>query len=533
MIYFISNWTETTVNLEEDCLLHVSKQFGENRQDYRILTVNYLPFLRYMMQSVSALSEKYISIFDFIQNIETSVGHPLTIEDIQFPEDIEQLFHPNGVTLLREGKEYGNVYFNEHGCLEKIIYENDNGSIVDYYDDRGFLSIKEIRNETNQIVKKKYFNEHGYHTLSECLDETPQIIIEKMGNSILRKQKFLKIEDVVRFTISLFLEEINSKEDQVIFEVSPFLIQLLNAPRLQKKKIIPIFFENSRFDRISNELQQFILKESTCIVTDTTNKKNDLEKSTKYFPELKEKKIVFIPIYTTEVRLGISNSIPQLIIYLKIDEINQHHQSLYQAIVKEMIQNPEYSLVIQVNNTKDQETLTEMHHLLVNKHFEVDHLSEDYQKVETFIKAKKATKLFEKDEKAVEGIRKTAKWPKLVEAVETVDRFEFLVSPSVTSIKVMLSRARIFIDLNKKNHLLLQSIAVSAGIPLVLKEETDYLINGKNGLIAETIPESIVAMNYFLTDLDHWNKSLVESIEVIKKNSIEQTMKKWRRVLNE
>ncbi|MHC5268405.1 accessory Sec system protein Asp1 [Enterococcus sp. LJL98] len=532
MIYFIANWRPSKTNLEENHLLHVIRKFIVSERQHRVLTLNYSPFSRYQMQEATILSENSMSLFDYIQNIKKRMGHPMTLDDVFLPSDVERLYHPTGITLVRKNTTYGEVYFNQYGCMEKIHYFKKYGGKTDYYDDRGFLSSREFFDTQEQLVKREYFNEQERLTLTEHLIGTPKVIVEKDGNKQLPEEAMQTIHALIGFVLTDFLADLKEKEDHAIMEFDASIHQLLRENDVSQK-LIQMIPEASSFDSLPVETQRQIIRESEGIVTNTSKKKEILEQIKSEDPELTEKEIFFIPMFHTELRLGNSNSVPLLIMYLKITDLTDENQTLYRMLIKKVIEKEEYSLLTQVKNFEDQERLSNLHFEIINEHYHVDHRSEDYEKVEKFITAKKEMKLFDTDKKAVEGLRKTAEWTKLVAAVETVERLEFLVTPSPNKTRGALGQARIFIDIHSINDLRMQSLVVSAGIPMIIKEKTDYLSNKKNGQVVQSVPEALEAVEYFLDSLDHWNHSLIESVDIIKKNSIEETMKKWRRAFNE
>lgn len=78
----------------------------------------------------------------------------------------------------------------------------------------------------------------------------------------------------------------------------------------------------------------------------------------------------------------------------------------------------------------------------------------------------------------------------------------------------------------------MQSLAISAGIPQVVKSSTDYIEDKKNGMVISRISELEDAINYFLKNLNNWNNSLVENVRLIEEYSPHIVMEKWKEVFN-
>ena len=76
-----------------------------------------------------------------------------------------------------------------------------------------------------------------------------------------------------------------------------------------------------------------------------------------------------------------------------------------------------------------------------------------------------------------------------------------------------------------------QALAVSAGIPQLVRKKTDYVDDQKNGQIIGQIRELDAAIAFYLDDLNNWNQALVENISYIERFSEENIIKQWRELL--
>ena len=140
--------------------------------------------------------------------------------------------------------------------------------------------------------------------------------------------------------------------------------------------------------------------------------------------------------------------------------------------------------------------------------------------------------MYKADELAIEDIRKTDSWKNLVKAINVYNRIEFRVQPTLLSIKNDFHKARLYVDINEKYNLQLQSLAISAGIPQITKVKTDFIEDKKNGAVVRRISELEPALTFFLQNLSNWNNALVKNISVIEDFSPQIILEKWRDVLN-
>jgi glycosyltransferase involved in cell wall biosynthesis len=89
----------------------------------------------------------------------------------------------------------------------------------------------------------------------------------------------------------------------------------------------------------------------------------------------------------------------------------------------------------------------------------------------------------------------------------------------------------LYIDLSAEVDVQKQALAVSAGIPQLVRKKTDYVDDQKNGQIIGQIRELDAAIAFYLDDLNNWNQALVENISYIERFSEENIIKQWRELL--
>lgn len=96
-----------------------------------------------------------------------------------------------------------------------------------------------------------------------------------------------------------------------------------------------------------------------------------------------------------------------------------------------------------------------------------------------------------------------------------------------------LEYTRLIVDLNPVANIYTQIAGISAGIPQINLQESEYVTHLQNGYILSDLSEFSKAGHYFLDTLEHWNQALIYSIDKIRQNTGEQFVDKWEKWLEE
>lgn len=530
MIYLIPNWKQSDNHLENDRMLNIARLFSRNNEKYELLLLNYLPFLRYKAQEYTIFSDCYWRAYDVLQNIHLTNGHPLSIEDLKLPETIEKVYTPFGTVLLNENKPYGEIFYNKYGCIERVKTFDNGWTLFDYYDDRGFLSSKEYVDAAGKICKREYFNEFGETTVIEFLTDNPRIVIGEAGNELLKEKNYQTINEAISDILSQKAETLEEQKE-ILTVTANNLLEMTKAIQ-DKEEMIRIISDNDYLRSFNQDSLFEGIKTSKYIVTDTSMKEQELVKIRQANSTLTAARITKIPMFNTELNLGMSNSVVQMIMYWRVGELDEAVYEANEVFVNNLIAHTRHSLIFEVQTALEMSKLQEQQKALIDTYFNVDSDSEDFKKAEHFIEAKRMKRLYKTDELAVEEIRKQESWKALVKAINVYHRIEFRINPTLLSVQNDFQKVRLYIDVSKEYNLQMQSLAISAGIPQVVKRLTDYIEDKKNGIIIHRISELDEAINYFLKNLNNWNNSLVENVRLIEEYSPHIVMEKWRDVFN-
>lgn len=527
--YFIPDWTTSSGNLESDYMMNVIQLFKNNREPYHLLLLEHIPFLRYKMHAYGLEAAQMTSLYDRLQDIHKINGFPLDVDDLPLSHNVEKVYTPFGITLIKEDQPFGEIRFNAFGFAEQMYLMTDPYRQILFFDDRGFISAKSLQTDNGEQVKRIYYNESGMEKCVEYFGENPHVELIDSQRIGLKKSQYRSMEDFLLEMMNQFQWNSES-EDQLICLTNERNLRLVKTNE-QRKRVIQIVSDAHQLSKCAPEEKAELWAAENKIITDSTSNQTALLSLMRHSGVNDPSRIQRIPIYTTSFHLGNSNSIPQLVLYWNAGELNEDVLRIHHLLLQKVIQNDRYDLIIETTTFQSEVVLREAQKEMVDTHFGVDSESEEYQKVLKYFEAKKAKKLFKTDEEAIEEIRESENWRNLVEVVDVNFRIHFRLDSHLTTIRQDFNETRLYIDLSAEVDVQKQALAVSAGIPQLVRKKTDYVDDQKNGQIIGQIRDLDPAIAFYMDDLNNWNQALVENISYIERFSEENVIKQWRDLL--
>lgn len=528
MVYFIPHWERKENKLDEDHVLNILNLFQENQVPVNLVSIEYLPFLRYLLNEYQLQQVNLFSLFDFLQEIDRQVGFPTTPEDLQFPEDVEQIYTPFGITLVRQQQPFGVVRFEKHGFVREVEYVAEQKR-TEIYDDRGFLSSIVYFNNQMEKQKQIYFNPLGQEVMSQFFGEQSYIQLNHYQELKLSSEYYPSFSEIFaeclnRKLIPIYLEPI-------LIDIWPVGIEIINQMKTSHP-VIAIFTSDQNIHEYSDDEQEILFSKSQFIVTDNTKKREKLVSTQRQWRE-STAKVLDIPMYPTKLNLGNSNSVEHLVMYWRNQHRLEEEEFLVHVLTNLLLKKELYALVIEVNYIEQQQRIEQWQQRVIDSYFNVDSQTTEYRKVVEYLKAKKERTLSKQQDDAVKELKNSPIWRQYVQAAEAYERIEFKLYPNIEEVQAILATARIYIDLNDQMELQKQSFAVNAGIPLILKGTSDYVAHLKNGYIVDQVTELAEVLAFYMDGLKNWNEALVESVAMIETNSSYNLLKKWRMLFDE
>ena len=110
----------------------------------------------------------------------------------------------------------------------------------------------------------------------------------------------------------------------------------------------------------------------------------------------------------------------------------------------------------------------------------------------------------------------------------------FIVDQCVDELSVSrcIREQRLLVDVSEKPENYVQIAAISTGIPQIVKTRNQYVEDGENGMIIDSIEEITSAMRFYLDSLANWNDAMICSYEMGKRFSTDVLLEKWKEVID-
>lgn len=521
MIILIPKWRNSIEDCSYDSIVNLSKMYlKESNIDFEILSLNYIPDLRYLLHEYGLYEATNWNIFDSIQNINISSGSAVMFNDLSWPEDAEVIYQPTNVLVNRHDEVYANVIFSKYGFVSKVIFF-DEGVVtrVDYYDDRGFLSKSKVKiGETKDICE--YFNENGDMIFKEingrvfiCTDyyhlfrdkeyaTLKDVIVEKYEEYILSHFSFtdkclvdfcedtkIAIQDKVIQTTCLFSDEKS--------------VQEYSSSGLNVKSIIFI--------------NEFLLRTFNTDVVSNFN--------------CKIKKHVISP-YCTTLSLGKSSELANNNIYIYAKDSNYSAILTLVTQLFNVVKKDHYDRFL--INLPDSNSINKMHDYIKQKtkeFFQVDTNTLNFKFAVKYISDKANEVLFVNQEKRKKELEKSGVWESLEKTANFLNQFKLFSYTDKFKFEDDFTISRVYVDLGAVPNQYLQTLAISFGIPQIVAKENQFVVPNKNGIV---VSNGIVnAIMHFVNDLDNWNISLVVSAQLIEQYAQGRLIHSWNEAIYE
>ena len=492
-------WYNYSSKMDFDDTVSQLRIFKKNNKKSSLLLLQYMPYLRNFLDRFELTETNYISVFDYLQDINIQYSKSLDYTDFSWPEDVEFIFTFFAISVYRGEKLFATIDYNIEGRLLWIeYYTNDMISEKIIVDDRGFISSIEHYNN-GSLLYVEYLNQYGEwqfkHYPADNVIEINPVFKNRFGN-----KPFDNIEQLISFGLSKINDVLSLKPFSLIIAANKKHNKLL-LQEFKSCKIAMSLFLN-RYDINSLE---FINEASlvNLLVVDT-EKMMDNVKSVLISNNINSEKILHITPYDTRLELGISQREKMMILYVTLDNISeQKRMKLIDKTVEISRKNPLIEILYITSVDKiHQEVLN----IIDNKYNENRNIIDD----EINNKIGKT----EENEKLQNKIN-----VKLVRSEE--------------EIITLLKKVRVVIDVSDNPELFTQIAAISAGIPQINMVHSSYVKHLKNGWILSDLEELEESVEFYTKKLSEWNKALIYSIEQINYFTGEQIYSKWKEKLGE
>ncbi|MBZ6003533.1 accessory Sec system protein Asp1 [Leuconostoc gelidum subsp. aenigmaticum] len=526
MIYFIPNWQSLSAGPTDfDDIVHQLKMFQESSIDVELILPTYLPNIRYQLNRQGLMNIKYWSVFDDLQNVETAVGLPVKMDDLNFPKNTELIYTPTCIIARCHQVVIAKIYYSEFGFVNNVVYFKNNSAVEKViFDDRGFISSSILFNDQGLQVKMNYFdNQNNIKIQHNIL--TNQVRIKSMS-------RILSYDSMADLIINYLKQHLQKDKSQHTLVISASLHNgyLTQLSSLNCRMIISFF--GNRFDFRNHEVLRKYLSVANTVVVDTQFSKTKLVELYQSDETVNDQYTIReLPPFDARLKLGDSQSSKLKKIYWYIDDMSTEQLSkVTQIIIANIIEKKQLSLLITSRNNDKINTVMKQMFMVTKKLYQVNEDSFIYQAAWQKINDDSENKLSNAE---LGNLEATQEWQDAMKTILTMQRLEGKLIRSENDVITGLQNARLILDLNQSPDVYLQISGLSVGLPQINLTESAYVVDKENGLIIDNIDQLEDALAYYLDALQHWNEALVYNVAQIEKYSGENNVQRWIQLLED
>ena len=497
----------------DDTVKHIQLFHRNKAYPFQIMLLSYAPNFRHFLHRQSVFHAPYWSCFDAIQEVRRKKVMMFSFHNLNWPEHIEFVYSPFAIIALQNGNKYAQIEFAEDGNLIQVdIYQDEKLQRRNIYDDRGFVSGTIVYDKGGPMYQD-YLNDKGQWKIREFYSDGHVEVNPKNNTYLLEYggQEYTKT----------FLQSSYNSMAQVIYEVLSAYLELLDEndlfcaamhelhtevlkQALDNRKVILSFF-GDRYDLQKHPEDIGMIKMADYVIADSQENLKRIQNATGNYI----RHITDITPFDSRVDFGISQQLNVQKIMVPVDGMEEER-------FEEMI-----------------------------RHLGAYLLRNDNARIHLF------TRLADYDRKRVllEKTRRILKQANLEEgwareevtgkqAENRLDSEEaapvkFFVEQCVDELSVSkcIREQRLMVDMRKNSELYLRITGISVGIPQIVYRTTEYVIDGRNGLIVKDMSKLNESIAFYLESLPNWNEAMVNAYELGKHYTTTVLIEKWKEVI--
>ena len=544
MFYIMPAWENEVSELNRDLLKNLTNVFVGGKKSVKLAVLNFLPNLRYLLHVNGLTNYEYWNIWDAILGIERVDGMPLGPEALDLPQGVRLINAMTSMDAYEGSKLYARIIRSSEGYLSEVQFMNPQNRHTDVYDDRGFKVCTNYY-ENEEVVRQEWFNE--CNQLIVRYEPKAKVAVQILGNySNFEKRQYKTLNELLmEFVNSFFEEHFDPTQDRLIastnLKIRPLMVEI------QKRLPVTYLLDHlGPMDTTTVETLQPQIQGAFKFVVPNYVIFQQI-KSSVAEPAQKVLKLGYP--YGTENRLGNSNEESKMFIYWHIDE-STNDTTCSQFAEKLIDYSLEHENVgLQVAALNDRQANLVFNYLcqaLKNKYTFLD-LEQDQDLIWKIVFGREVTDAIGKllmqlkfrlgmdlkhasetnPQKLADSARfKKINWKKVMEDItETIIR----VNSRDNEIYRNLARSRVLVDVGSPYNTRMQFNAISAGIPQIVNVDSPFIINRKNGWIINEKQSLSQGLDFYLQELDNWNKSLVATTKYMEQLTLKRQADWWER----
>lgn len=503
-----------TVTEFDDTVKQIQLFFRKKVAPFKILLLGFSPNFRHFLHRQGVYHAPYISCFDAMQGISDEAIRLFSFHDLTWPGGVEFIYSPFAVIVRKDGRKYAQIEFAEDGNMFRVdIFDNELRTCSNYYDDRGFVSCQ-IVYRNGVPYREQYFNKDGIWKFARFLDDGHVVINPESSWFLIpgsrgkrraeySKKRYSRIDDVIEEVLQSFLGE-TSEDDGFIIAMHPMHSAILSDALAGRRTVLSFFERRFNENNITGSGRK-IIESADYIVTDRKATADALHRhiDTESVP------LKVITPYDSRVEFGMSQHLRVQNILLAVDHINSDDFSKIVVTLAEYVsrKNDRARICIFTRSAQYNERAR-----LLDKTAEVlQHagIDPDFARGDTGV-----------SESSVDA---SGRAQPIFSVAQCVDEM---------SVNRTLREQHIIVDLQDIPDQFLQISAMSMGIPQITVRETDYIVDGKNGIVISDTEQLPDALDYYLKSIVHHNQAEIASYDLGSGFSTEKLVDSWKEVIS-
>lgn len=528
MLYFIPGWYADGAWHEQeqywyarrmhtefdDTVKHI-QLFHRNRIcPFQIALLSFAPNFRHFLHRQGVYHAPYWSCFDAIQGIERKKMALLSYHNLKWPEGTEFVYSMFAVLAMRGGEKYAKVEFGEDGNPIQIeLYEQGQTVRKNIYDDRGFVSSTIVYRE-GKPSHQDYLGEDGVWRIRLFYSDGRVLVNPRCGSFRMeqngqvamipfQKERYADLEELIREVLAAFV--VGTGEGDVFCAAAHPIHMPMLRERLQNRHLVfSLFEERNDFHLKEEDIQ--MLSAAGHLICDSTQGKAVLEE----YGQGRLPACTVITPFDTRPDFGISQQMHSQKILVPVDELDPAvFDELVRALGSYLLENRDaqvYLFTRRATYSLDKTLLENARNILQKAGFvwqdapaEPLDLTEEGE---------------QPDDRNMAG-----RWF----AKQCVDEL---------SVTKCLRMQRLVVDFRTVRDVYLRVIAISMGLPQILRRPSEFVVSGENGVVLEDTAQLSHCLTYYLAELANWNKAMVAAYELGKRFDTANQVQRWKGVLN-
>ena len=492
-------WHTTGDLMEFDDTVNQVKIFQMAGENVEILLLGCMPELRHFLHRERISDVPVWSAFDEIQDIRGNVPRQIYLKECSWPADMEWFYTPFLMTGYRDGQRYVRAEFAEDGWwCQATIYRAGQPFQTLHVDDRGFVSYSEVY-RNGKAAYRVFYNRKTEWQIVENL-ESGKVSVNKTVRSRFEKAEYDSLGELVGEMLRKHFEE--GGDEKLIIAMDDRHNELIRSAAGGREMVYSVF--TRRNGAAGKELFARPAEEGRLLITDTEYLAGQVRN---WFPD-QNVRVMDISPYDARLSFGKSTTIRALKVLLYVDSLdNPELQGAMEGIFEYMKENKDVELTVGISRYVQQdipEALVENLLRMIMEEREMDYAINEPQKyvAENEVKKERAPRVF---------VRKCRTETELIE---------------------ILSDHRIVVDISPLPDLYLQIAGISAGVPVVIRAESQYVRHKENGWVMDSAREIVQALRYYLDGLANWNQSLIYSLNRITEHTNGNIVDRWKKAMD-